>query len=441
MGVSTIESEVLIIMSIQIHNNKHLTLNERKIIETGIINRSNKVDIARTIGKDASTVAKEIRKHRVLKKRNTFNRDSICIHLNQCGRCINKCQKYEEPKCNQRDRSPGACNGCPNLQKCILDKYFYYAKRANDEYKQDLVDFRQGINLTTLERKELASILKPLLDQGQSIYQIKSSHFEIKQSIHTLYNYIESGVFNEDGIDNFSLKEQVNRKKFNQKYKKRKNKTNYKDHTFKDYLNFKKHNPDTPTTEMDTVMNSLSGPYIQTFYFEESGLMIGFLHKEKTSKSMASKLDYLEKTLGYNIYRELFSLLLTDRGVEFEIMNLFEFNQETGELRTNIFYCDAYTSSQKPHVENTHNYIRDIIPNEVDISNITQEDLDLMFSHINSTPRKSLKGKTPYEIFCFMYSTEDNPNKGKEILTKLNVKEIKRDEVILKPYLIKNNKK
>ena len=40
-----------------------------------------------------------------------------------------------------------------------------------------------------------------------------------------------------------------------------------------------------------------------------------------------------------------------------------------------------------------------------------------------------------------MYSTEDNPNKGKEILTKLNVKEIKRDEVILKPYLIKNNKK
>ena len=39
-------------MSYKIHDNKHLTLNERKIIETGIINRSNKVDIARTIGKD-----------------------------------------------------------------------------------------------------------------------------------------------------------------------------------------------------------------------------------------------------------------------------------------------------------------------------------------------------------------------------------------------------
>lgn len=428
-------------MSYRIHDNKHLTLNERKIIETGIINRSNKIDIARTIGKDPTTVAKEIRKHRVLKKRNTFNRDSICIHLNECGKCIKKCEHYDEPKCNKRDRSPGACNGCSNVQRCYLDKYFYYAKQAHKEYKEDLVDFREGINLTTLERKELACILKPLLDQGQSIYQIKSSHPEIKQSIHTLYNYIEDGVFNEDGIDNFSLKEQVNRKKFNKKYKKRKEKVNYKDHTYKDYINFKNNNPDTPTTEMDTVMNSLSGPYIQTFYFEESGLMIGFLHKEKTSESMSSKLDYLEDSLGYSIYRELFSLILTDRGTEFEITNLFEFNGETGELRTNIFYCDAYTSSQKPHVENTHNYIRDIIPNEIDISDLTQEDLNLMFSHINSTPRKSLKGKTPYEVFCFMYSTEDNPNRGKEILDKLNIKEIKRDEVTLKPYLIKHNNK
>ena len=50
-------------MSKQTHDNKHLTLNERKIIQTGIENRSNKVDIARTIGKDPSTVAKEIKKN------------------------------------------------------------------------------------------------------------------------------------------------------------------------------------------------------------------------------------------------------------------------------------------------------------------------------------------------------------------------------------------
>lgn len=439
MGVSTVK-ERYIIMSKQIHNNKHLTLDERKIIQTGIENRSNKAGIARTIGKDPTTIAKEIRKHRIFKPRNQFIYPSVCIHRQACGGCKKRCSKYEEIKCNKRDKSPGACNKCPNIAKCHLDKYFYYATQADKEYKKDLVDFREGINLTTLEAKELAHILKPLLDQGQSLYQIKSSHNEIKQCIKTLYNYIEMGVFKEYGIDNFSLKEQVNRKQFKHKYKKRKEPANYENHKYKDYLKFKEDNPIVPTTEMDTVLNSKSGPYIQTFYFESSGLMIGFLHEEKTSESMAKTLDDLENKLGHDLYRELFPLILTDRGIEFEKVDLFEFNQETGEFRTNIFYCDAYQSSQKPHIENTHNYIRDIIPNEMDISNITQDDLNLMFSHINSTPRKSLKGKTPYEVFGFMMSTSENPNRGKEILDLLNIKEIKRDEVTLKPYLIKHNK-
>lgn len=439
MGVSTVK-ERYIIMSKQIHNNKHLTLDERKIIQTGIENRSNKAGIARTIGKDPTTIAKEIRKHRIFKPRNQFIYPSVCIHRQACGGCKKRCSKYEEIKCNKRDKSPGACNKCPNIAKCHLDKYFYYATQADKEYKKDLVDFREGINLTTLEAKELAHILKPLLEQGQSLYQIKSSHNEIKQCIKTLYNYIEMGVFKEYGIDNFSLKEQVNRKQFKHKYKKRKEPANYENHKYKDYLKFKEDNPIVPTTEMDTVLNSKSGPYIQTFYFEGSGLMIGFLHEEKTSESMAKTLDDLENKLGHDLYRELFPLILTDRGIEFEKVDLFEFNQETGEFRTNIFYCDAYQSSQKPHIENTHNYIRDIIPNEMDISNITQDDLNLMFSHINSTPRKSLKGKTPYEVFGFMMSTSENPNRGKEILDLLNIKEIKRDEVTLKPYLIKHNK-
>lgn len=37
-------------------------------------------------------------------------------------------------------------------------------------------------------------------------------------------------------------------------------------------------------------------------------------------------------------------------------------------------------------------------------------------------------------------STDDNPFRGKEILDLLNIKEIKRDEVVLKPYLLKHNK-
>ena len=44
----------------------HLTLEERRIILTGITNGSTKTAIAQTIGKDKSTVGKEIKLHRAL---------------------------------------------------------------------------------------------------------------------------------------------------------------------------------------------------------------------------------------------------------------------------------------------------------------------------------------------------------------------------------------
>lgn len=412
------------------HDNSHLTLDERKIIQKGIESRSTKKSIADTIGKDPTTISKEIRKHRQLHPRNTVNYPNICVHRKTCGNCFSKCERYKEQTCKRRDKSPGACNKCPNSSKCHLDKYFYYAEKANSEYVYDLHDSREGINLTTLERNELASILVPLVNQGQSIYQILSTHSEIKQSEKCIYNYIDMGVFKNEGLINLSLKEKVNRKQFKNKYKKRKEPSNYEGHKYKDYLDFKKENSSFKTTEMDTVMNSLSGPYIQTFYFEGTDLMIGILHHEKTSASMASSLNDFQEKLTTDEFSKLFGLILTDRGVEFEIINLFLFTPNTEEVRLNIFYCDPMCSHQKPHVENNHNYIRDIIPNEVDISNITQKDINLMFDHINSTPRESLNGKTPYEMFEFLY--------GSDLLLKLGVNKIDRDNVILKPYLLKH---
>lgn len=45
----------------------HLNLEDRRIIETGIRNGSTKTAIATTIGKDNSTVGKEIKLHRHIK--------------------------------------------------------------------------------------------------------------------------------------------------------------------------------------------------------------------------------------------------------------------------------------------------------------------------------------------------------------------------------------
>lgn len=415
-------------------DNTHLTLQERQIIQKGIESRSSKTAIAQTIGKDPTTVAKEIRKHRDLKRRNAFNQRLICIHLKECHGCKRKCSRYVEQTCSKRDRSPGACNKCPDIPRCRLDKYFYNANVAHEQYKLDLVSSREGINLTEAKRDEIANIIVPLINQGQSIYQILSTHKEIGLSEKTIYNYIDMGVFKKYGLINLSLKEKASRKQFHNKYKKRKQPANYTGRKYEDYQEFIRNNPNINTVEMDTVMNSPNGPYIQTFIFLNTSFMIGFLHTEKTSASMSKTLNNLQELLGDEIYNQLFSLILTDRGSEFEKHELFEINIQTGEIRTNIFYCDPMMSCQKPHVENNHNYIRDILPNGIDLNFLTQEKLDLMFSHINSVPRECYAGKTPYEMFEFFY------DKDNKIANLFNIQKIKRDEVILKPYLLKNVK-
>jgi len=157
--------------------------------------------------------------------------------------------------------------------------------------------------------------------------------------------------------------------------------------------------------------------------------MIGILHSVKTSASMSKALDVLQNKLSNEEYHKIFSLLLTDRGTEFSKPIQFEVNFDTGEIRSKIFYCDAQMPSQKPHVENNHNFVREILPNGQSWIGLTQEKVDLVFSHINSNPRKSLGGKTPYEVFSFLY--------GENILKKLNIQKIAKDEVNTTPRLLK----
>ena len=412
------------------YNNKHLSLDDRKKIEEGIEKGLRKFEIAKLVNKSPSTITKEIKKNRKLKPRNMYNVPNQCIHLKDCKVCISRCKDYEEEPCYRRDRFIGACNNCPNIRKCKLDKYFYTAKVANQNYQYTLKDSREGVNLNTTELRNLAHILAPLIEQGQSIYQILESHPEITQCAKTIYTYIEMGLFRDWGITNLSLKRKVKRKIKNKKLKKRSEPADYTGRKYEDYIKFIEENPNVPTTEMDTVYNNANGPYIQTFIFEHTGLMIGILHSEKTAISMASSLDRFQDILEDD-YSKLFSLILTDRGSEFSKPQLFEINHETGEIRTNIFYCDPQTPSQKPHVENNHNFVREILPNGMSWTKLTQEKVDLMFSHINSVPRQSLGGKTPYETFSFFYGTE--------ILNKLNIQKIAKDKVTLKPYLLKLN--
>ena len=414
-----------------INKGKQLNLSERIKIEEMLNQRHRKFEIANELYKSQSTIAREINKHKKVKPANLFRQDNMynCKFFINCKVCTGKCKIFQPITCKERDRNIGACNNCDKLKSCKLDKYFYIAEQAQKDYEYTLKDSRLGVNLNTSELVELAHIICPLIKKGQSIYTILTNHPEIDVCEKTIYNYIEMGLFADWGITNLTLKRKVKRKVSKKRLKKRKEPADYEGRTYTDYLDFKKLHPDILTTEMDTVYNNQSGPYIQTFIFENTSFMIGILHKNKTADSMSNTLNSFQDKLLDKEFKKLFSLLLTDRGSEFSKPQLFEINTTTGEIRSNIFYCDPQQSSQKPHVENNHNFVREILPNGQSWYNLTQDTVNLIFSHINSTPRESLGDKTPYEVFTFIY--------GKNVANKLGIQKIPKDEVCTSPRLIK----
>ena len=420
------------------NKNLHLTVQERIIIEKGIENGSTKAAIALTIGKDKSTVGKEIKKHRELVHKSSYKIN--CANMKNCSHnhvCDN-CADFKPFTCNRRDRSPGACNGCSKYTHCRYDKYRYKADFSHKKYREDLVDSRTGINMSYEECKAMADIIVPLIKAGHSPYQIVTNHPELNISEKTLYNYIENGIFREFGLLDIDLRIKTKRKitkKASNKYKKREDKKYLNDRTYDDFINYTAENKNLSVVEMDTVYNNGStGPFMQTFKFLDYSFMFIVYQEEKTAKSMVEGVDLLEKILGEDLFSEEVAIIKTDRGSEFCDAEGFE-KEENESRRTRIFYCDPMASGQKGSLENNHKEIRYICPKENDLKDLglnSQEKANLIVSHINSQSKEHLKGKSPLEVMEFM-----NPALYQKF-KDFGIERINKDNIVLKPYLLKD---
>ena len=420
------------------NKNLHLTVQERIIIEKGIENGSTKAAIALTIGKDKSTVGKEIKKHRELVHKSSYKIN--CANIKNCSHnhvCDN-CADFKPFTCNRRDRSPGACNGCSKYTHCRYDKYRYKADFSHKKYREDLVDSRTGINMSYEECKAMADIIVPLIKAGHSPYHIVTNHPELNISEKTLYNYIENGIFREFGLLDIDLRIKTKRKitkKASNKYKKREDKKYLNGRTYDDFINYTAENKNLSVVEMDTVYNNGStGPFMQTFKFLDNSFMFIVYQEEKTAKSMVEGVDLLEKILGKDLFSEEVAIIKTDRGSEFCDAEGFE-KEENESRRTRIFYCDPMASGQKGSLENNHKEIRYICPKENDLKDLglnSQEKANLIVSHINSQSKEHLKGKSPLEVMEFM-----NPALYQKF-KDFGIERINKDNIVLKPYLLKD---
>ncbi len=430
---------------------KHLSFEERRDIEHYLDRRMSFKEIGRALGRDPTTISKEVvghikvrnvggknRGYNACRKRDTCKRiQNVCkpchhpyafdLPCAKCGECNEICRDFVRESCPKLDTPPYVCNGCERIHYCRLQKRYYYADFAQQEYEAVRSESRQGVALSPEELQRLDGIISPLLKKGQSIHHICTTHAdEIMLSERTIYNYIDASLFSARSID---LPRKVRYRRRKKKKPLKLDRGCYKGRTYQDFLQYISENPDLPIVEMDSVEGTRnSGKVLLTLFMRNCSVMLAFLRNANTARSVADVMNGLYERLGHELYCDLFPVILTDRGSEFTNPSAIECN-EWGELRSRVFYCDPQMSSQKGSVEVTHEFIRRILPKGTSFNNLQQTDIDLMMNHINSYTRKKLGNRSAYQLLSFLH--------GNDIMAKLNATQIPADDIILTPKLLR----
>jgi IS30 family transposase len=427
---------------------KHLLDEERMQIEQWLREGVSLNAIAEELGKNRSTISREIRArsissdksavgripNRCIKRKECIIRQ-ICIDKPNCTRkcsvcklCNSVCDDFEEEVCYRLYDPPYVCNGCIDEQKCTLRKRYYLHRKAHQAYKEMLVESREGANINENELLALDQLVSPLLRQGQSVHHIFANNpdqFNVSEK--SVYRYVAGNLLTAKNIDLPRVCRIKPRKSKPVQHKV--DSTCRIGRTYAEFLKvIEELNPNV--VEMDSVIGRIGGKVLLTMMFKSCDFMIAFIRDRNTSQSVIDCFNWMFKEFGTSSFKAMFRIILTDNGSEFSNPNALEFDAQ-GNRRTSIFYCDPYASYQKPNVELNHEFIRRILPRGSSFDLLVQEDINLIMSHINSYSRDKLNDKSPIDLFSFIH--------GDSVLENLGYRKITPNEIILKPSLLRKN--
>ena len=423
---------------------KHLTYQDRVIIEEGLRAKESFAEIARHIGKDRSTVSREVHDHPKHIRPNgvvcSHNKDckrrdkcrytnckSEVICVSACPNCQWSCPDFDEKYCIHMQEYPYGCNSCEK-KSCKFRRKVYSAKFAQQKAEHICSESRKGIAMSDEEFQFLDELIVDRLKKGQSIHVIHSEHKdEMPVSERTVYAYMQQGLFSTDKLVLRRTLQRPARKKSGPAL--RVDRFCHKGRTYEEYLSYCEQHPNEAIVQMDTVMGKSGGKCLLTILFTNCDLQLMYLRDRNTAKTVVDVFEMLREILGDDDFTRLFQIILTDRGSEFTDPLSIEASPYTGEIDCHLFYCDPQQSNQKSNCERNHELIRYVIPKGTSMNNLTQEKVTLMMNHINSYPRKKWNDKSPYEVFVSIY--------GEIVAKKLGLEKVNCKNIFLRPDLIK----
>lgn len=399
--------------------NTHFTIETRQMIENSLNEGLIVTKIASLLKRDRSNISREIIKHRTTVFPNSFNNYNACSKNNTCSDkfydCYKTCKNIEINLCPKLISSPHVCNGCITKHGCRYVKYYYKAHDANCEYEKTLHEIRSHLHYTSLELDVLNNDFYNLVINTKSIYHsltvINSIGFHFK--ISSIYRQIKNDLLRIK-LSDLPRSKTKQKNEIDKTYKR-----DVTDHTYEDYEKHKKDNPNDIEWQMDCVqgIQGKEEPVFLTLQIVEIKFIFIFKMPRQTAEMVCSQLSKFKKNIGSRCVNKILNILLTDNGHEFiklnELLKVFP--------NANIFYCHPYSSYEKGSIENNHELIRRIIPQGVSLKVYSQEEINIMCSHINSLYREELDGKCPFDLIEKYISIDKLKHIG---LNKINAKDV-----------------
>lgn len=438
---------------------KHLSKENREVIEAGIRNGDSARTIAKRIDTSPSTVTREVRAHRSVKEKKLSTQEKASLRcakrdfcqasgtacpkcstkLENCKncrtrRCILTCPDYEPRMCPTTERWPYVCpDKCPKRGWCKLPKCSYDAGDADAAYRDILSSSRSGICCTQEELDAMNEIVVPLAKQGQSLEAIWAEHAdELPVCVRSAYKYQELGAVGLTSLDMPRKARLLSRKRPNTHTSKRER----VDRTGRTYEDF---NELSVEDKVRVVQGDSVEGYewntsdILSLHFAACAFQI-YLKKETKASSapVVAWLDVIERELGSpEAFEEICGILLLDRGPEFDDWEGMERSCLVKDARRcRVFYCDAQNSNQKSQAERNHERLRRLLPKgRSDFDKLSVWDVSLCCSHVNSYPLARKSGTfRPIDAAASLVP--------QHLLDELGIERIPADEVTLKPYLM-----
>ncbi len=438
-----------------------LSSNERVRINLGLNDGKGFAEIAHELGRSVSTISREVNNNSTIKmnERNSCqfynagcSKRGICDNgcttklCYRCrrGHCWDHCADYSEALCERLCESPtGVCNGCEliNDPRCRYNRKVYEASEAENKAFETRHNKSSGFDLTMQQLKIIDKIISPLVINGQSPYAAlvaskdKLEARGISLSKSRLYRLIDKEMLS---CRNGDLHERVKRRKPKVKRRLHNEETRLSlkkaGHMWDDYQKYIKTH-DVMVVQMDCVEGlKTDQKTLLTLHWALPHFQIAKLMDSHDSDSVVKALDDIEEALGYDLFCQMFPLILTDNGHEFTDIDGMEHScTQPDKKRTMVFFCEPNRSDQKGAAERNHREMRKIIPKrKFSFDDFSQDDITLVINNVNSYVRESLCDMSPFDWIDGKFP--------QAFLEALGLYRIPVDEVVMKPKLLSHIK-